>query len=173
MKHLTILAVIVSTICSHAQADCRRARVCVQKVAVVHHQKQFIAPVYPVSYGYQVGAAIREEAIAERAARLALEKFAAALAEQQGLPGVGAPPDEKASKLAEVQAVFTSRCARCHSGAEPKGGLDLTDITKLSDLQAHKAEILARKGLMPPPDNGGAPIPDEEAALLEEWVLSR
>lgn len=175
LRQWIITASVACLVAQPAYADCRRQRVCIpHKQAVVVHQKAFVAPVVAYPTYYQVGSAVREEAIAKRAAELALEAFTKALQEQGGLPGVGAPPDTARDTLAaKVQAVLTNRCARCHSGADPKGGLDLTDLSKLDDLAAHKVELLARKGKMPPPDNGGAPIPDEEAALLEEWVLSR
>lgn len=178
MRTLSLWLVTAALACllvQPAYSDCRRQRICVpHKVAVVHKQQFIAAPVVAYPTYYQVGAAVREEAIAERAAARALELFTAALAKQGGLPGVGAPPDSARDTLnTKVQGIFAAHCIRCHAGAEPKGGLDLTNFAAIDDLTAHKIEIKARKGLMPPPDNGGTPIPDEDAATLEEWILSR
>lgn len=153
---------------------------CVRRQRVVLVQQHaYVAPVvaaqvaYPVAY-YQVGSAIREEAVAERAAILALEKFAAALQQQQGGNGggVGLPPDSGGANEmdAVAQGIVSASCVRCHSGPEPKGNLNLTDVTKLSREQRLDVGSKAFLGLMPLNAGGTpAPLPDETANFLLKW----
>lgn len=107
---------------------------------------------------YQVGAGVRSAAEIEAYKRAdpvyqlglklleinpqALEHLAAepqALSQQTPVPSPTEPP------LQVVQS-----CKRCHSGAEPKGGVAIDGETKLtaSQVKAIKAQLLAKK--MPP-----------------------
>lgn len=83
--------------------------------------------IYPPAY-YSVGAAIQEDAIAERVAAKVMERLAKA-GEQPAEPGAPEPiPGEHA---AITQSAVTQSCAKCHSGTNPKAGLNLTDPAAL------------------------------------------
>ena len=85
--------------------------------------------------------------------------------------GAAAPPDFDAA----VAPLLVRRCLDCHSGADPKGGLDLT----------RKAAVLANDGPVVPgkPDASELwkrvaademppkkPLTAEEKQLLREWI---
>src|SRR3954470_9524332 len=75
----------------------------------------------------------------------------------------------------EVAGLLVRRCAECHSGADPKGGLDLT---RKADVLAADGPVVPGKpdasklwelvaaGKMPPKN----PLPVAEKALLREWI---
>jgi len=73
-----------------------------------------------------------------------------------------------------VMPVLVSRCLECHSGDEPKGGLDLSrQKSALKAIVAGKpadSELWKRvaAGEMPPKK----PLQDPEKALLKEWIDS-
>jgi hypothetical protein len=82
-----------------------------------------------------------------------------------------APPDFDT----EVAGLLVRRCAECHSGADPKGGLDLT----------RKADVLAADGPVVPGKPAASklweqvaadtmppkkPLPAAEKALLKAWI---
>ena len=85
-------------------------------------------------------------------------------------------------KYAEVQAIFTASCAKCHSGARPKYGMDLTSydgvmkggtegpVVKAGDAAGSKL-VLALRGQggakqMPPKSS----IPAADIAKIEAWI---
>ena len=87
--------------------------------------------------------------------------------------GRAAPPDFDK----DVVPVLAARCLECHSGADPKGGLDLT----------RKDAVLGAKGSVTPgkPDASELwkkvaademppkkPLPAAEKAILKEWIVS-
>lgn len=152
-----------------------RQRVCHKQFAVVKHHA-YVAPVYAqaVTY-YQVGSAIREEAIAERAALLALEKFAAALArqpqepEQPGDVGPVAPSPVKPGFVsdAEIQGIVSADCLRCHQGESAGGGYDLSDVSRLSAEQRTMLWAQVHVGTMP---KGGPLLSDEKELKFKAWA---
>jgi hypothetical protein len=79
----------------------------------------------------------------------------------------------------DVAPILARRCLGCHSGAEPKGGLDLS--RRASALEGGESGVPAvepgspgesllwehvESGLMPPKD----PLPGDEAAALRDWI---
>jgi hypothetical protein len=76
----------------------------------------------------------------------------------------------------EVAPLLKARCLRCHSGARPKGDLDLTSRARLvagaSPVVAPGAAersplfVKVRDGHMPP----GKPLGPAEVALLRRWI---
>lgn len=95
--------------------------------------------VYPPSY-YSVGAAIQEEAIAERVASLVLQKLATAQPAEQP-EGPQPIPGEHAQLN---QSAVNASCVKCHGGDNPKAGIDLSNLADLdceTRLQAIRAVL--------------------------------
>ena len=73
-----------------------------------------------------------------------------------------------------VLPVLVSRCLECHSGEEPRGGLDLTRKKSASKAivvgKAADSELWKRvnSGEMPPKK----PLPESEKAVLKAWIES-
>ena len=79
--------------------------------------------------------------------------------------------------VAHAQALQERYCIDCHSGEEPEGGLDLTDLARQSSL-AENASLWSKiatrigAGEMPPPDSG-LPVPGHlEAQHFIAWIRS-
>lgn len=80
----------------------------------------------------------------------------------------------------EIAPLLASRCLSCHSGAEPKGGLDLTQEKRVRQggesgepalgktLDDSPLWKLVASGEMPPK----APLPQGERELLKAWISS-
>ena len=125
------------------------------KAVVVHHAQ-------PLVY-YQVGAALREEAIAKRAAELAIQQFA-----QQLIQGVRQNATTKPASA--VQAVVNKSCVRCHNGSRQdiaEAARDFTNFATLSREVKMHAALLALQGSMPPGDGQRASDQDVEALVKE------
>lgn len=117
--------------------------------------KSYVAPVYQQSFiAYYVGAPIRVEAMVQAELKTnpdyqefksyqefkgEFESFLKWKQSQSAVPS-GALPSQ--------QSLLASRCNRCHSGENPKGGRDFSGSLTADDLKAIK-EILP-KGSMPP-----------------------
>ena len=79
------------------------------------------------------------------------------------LPLVAAPPDFDK----DIAPLIVKRCAECHSGADPKGDLDLT--RKSAALgKTHELWELISSDKMPPKK----PLPAAEKALFKEWIAA-
>ncbi len=158
---------------------CVRRRVVTRR----HVRVAVVEPLFVAQPIFQVGSALREEAIAQRAAELALAAFAQQL-QAQILSGggrgavvdssldapAGGGAGQTAVELQQVQRVLTSSCVRCHAGANPRGGLSLTDAASLTEAQRCKIAIFAHRGVMPPT---GEPLPDDQAELLMRWAAGK
>jgi hypothetical protein len=81
-----------------------------------------------------------------------------------GIPSPGA--DEPDARLAKVVG---NSCIRCHSGAKLGGGLDLSNLSAIPELQRYKIAAWVLDGSMP---KGGEPLPDEQAKLFMDWSHS-
>jgi protein TonB len=80
----------------------------------------------------------------------------------------------------DIVPVFRSYCLTCHSGAKPKGGVDLTTVTaimkgkrgkpilKPGDPAASSVFTSVEDGSMPPE---GKPPSDAEKKLIRDWIL--
>lgn len=69
----------------------------------------------------------------------------------------------------KLQTVVTASCVQCHSGAVTKGGLDLSDLSTVSEFHRLKSVAKVNRGDMPKFAN---PLPDEEVRLFDEWSKS-
>lgn len=138
---------------------CQRQRVVIQSNGYGHSYRQAFV-VQPL---YQVGSALREEAIAQRAAELALQSLIQQLQEQQGVEQPGVTP----SQPSRAQAILNQNCVRCHAGANAKAGLDLSNGQALTEAQKLKAAVYTYRGLMPP---DGPLESDEDATHLLDWA---
>lgn len=88
-----------------------------QKVQVVQQVQKVIVPAVAVSpYIYQAGRDIEADALAAKVAALVTQQLLAQPLTQ--------PQTAPASAIAQ-------HCAKCHSGATPKGGLTLDGVTPL------------------------------------------
>ena len=121
-------------------------------------RQQFIAqPVYayPVQANvfYSVGEAARFEAI--------LDKKLAALTQ----PQAAATPQPAAEP--EIGSVLKAKCAACHSGTTPKGGLLLDGTAPIDCETTLKAMRAVRDGEMPPKKPLG---PDDAGVLFSELL---
>lgn len=183
-----LLTCLLADATGRVLAGCHRVRA-VRHVAAVHHGHHvaaFNAHHYPVYYN--VGSALREQAIAEKAVEIALEKIAAKLAggyagQQQaggncntcntgGSVGNSNPPPQPGASDAQAQAIFNASCVRCHTGAAAKGGVDLTNVAGLSEAVRGRSAMLAYIGEMPP-EGQGEPIDQAEADFLLRWAAGR
>lgn len=113
-------------------------------VQLRHHHAVALQPVialnqvYPPSY-YSVGAAIQEEAIAERVASLVLSK----LAEMPAEPAEPGAPEPIPGEHAQLnQSAVNASCVKCHGGDKPKAGIDLSNLADL-DCETRLAAIRA------------------------------
>jgi hypothetical protein len=96
------------------------------------------------------------------------------------IPAVGKPPPP--SPEAGIAALVARNCLECHSGAEPKGGLDLTrreralaggdsgPALKPGDADASLLLRRVAAGEMPP--EGRPPLRSEERTQLQEWIAA-
>lgn len=93
------------------------------------------------------------------------------LASGKSLASSSPPRDEiKAGPIPErLSRVLTASCAKCHGGAESRGGLTFKDIGKVTPTQWAKAYRKVLKGEMP---KGGTPLSDEDADLFLDQALS-
>jgi hypothetical protein len=75
-------------------------------------------------------------------------------------PVAAAPDFDK-----DIAPIIVKRCAECHSGADPKGGLD---ITKKIAVEAATVFEMVNENKMPPKK----PLAAAEKALLKEWLAN-
>lgn len=140
-------------------------------VQLRHHHAVALQPVialnqvYPPSY-YSVGAAIQEEAIAERVASLVLQKLATATTGEQP-----AGPQPIPGEHAQLnQSAVNASCVDCHGGPKgTKGGLNFTNLAALdceTRLQAITAVLEQR---MPP---NKALEPDVVGDVLHDFATA-
>ncbi len=150
MAAKVIAALAVLLIASTAQADCRQFFVAKHhRVAVV---QQIVAPYYPPVY-YSAGQDVQAEALAAKVAALVEKKLA--LRQEQNTPP--AP-----------QSILAQKCAKCHSGATPKGGITLDGSTELLCRQITASIRAVSTDHMP--KGGPALTPEQKGAVLEELL---
>ncbi len=90
------------------------------------------------------------------------------------LPGVGA----KSAQKSDAKTLIQSQCARCHSGSQPAGGVDLSgDLASIAGIKSvvpgrpHSSLLfkLVQDGTMP---KGSPKLADEDIATIRDWILS-
>lgn len=184
MKTATILAAALAIGFAISTAGAvNRGNVCSQRVCAVQQvQAVHAAPVveYAPAYQYQVGAHIREDAIADRVARLVLEKLEQAAkaspAKASPAPAGNQPqaePLEPAANeyLQAAQAIANQRCATCHRhNGSDDNGVDLRNLEALTELQAWAAFREVYKGTMP---KNGSPLDDAAVQQFMLWNVYR
>lgn len=72
--------------------------------------------------------------------------------------------DEPTAALAKVVG---DSCIRCHSAAKASGGLDLSNLSAVPELERFKIAAYVLDGTMP---KGGQNLPDEQAQLFFAWA---
>jgi uncharacterized membrane protein len=151
MAAKVIAALAVLVIASTAQADCR------QFFVAKHHRQavvvqQVVAQYYPPVY-YAAGQDLEAEALAAKVAALVERKLA--LRQEQTAP-------------AHSQSILAQKCAKCHSGATPKGGITLDGSTELLCRQITASIRAVSTDHMP--KGGPALTPEQKGALLDELL---
>lgn len=72
-----------------------------------------------------------------------------------------------------LPSLVRTHCAKCHGGADPKGGLDLSTLDRLTPQQRLKSieRMLSDepKQRMPPPSAGAAITADDLGKLIQEF----
>lgn len=63
-------------------------------------------------------------------------------------------------------SVLSNRCAECHSGANPKGGFDLSRLAGMDLQRRFQAFQRAARGEMPPPSPNRPPLTSAELGIL-------
>ena len=79
----------------------------------------------------------------------------------------GAGPIPLQALASPLQQLFNNRCASCHSGAAPKGGLDLTNADALDIGTLKKCNAMIRGGKMP---KDGPLSAEEKSIWCDEYV---
>ena len=139
--------------------------------------------------GYQVGSALREEAIAEKAAQKAIAdyvdhlqaKFQADLkgkiSVEFGASSSGTTSGSTTSGpvtddtgLGRVQQIVNqNNCQSCHSPSGTMSSFDVTDVSKLTSAQLRKMSQLIRLGKMPPKGKGEV-VNDADSQWLDSYT---
>jgi mono/diheme cytochrome c family protein len=136
-------------------------------------QQKFVAPL--VQQFYFVGAPIRAAAIveAEKRSDPDYQEFLQfkALREEWGAFQAWQAQTVPEGALAQQQSAFKQSCVRCHSGDEPKGGLDLTQAP-LSPATVKAIKERLTESLMPPRDSpeGKNFTPEQAGAIVSEAI---
>lgn len=182
MNKISALTLAVVSVASSADASC------------YYRQRYYVPYVKQVQVVlFQVGVETRAEAIAEKAAKKAIEqlqaqhqadinaltdKFRAALSgkvcvEFGGAAAGATGQPTPAVNDAPAQAVVNANCVRCHKGPGSEGGdKDFSDLSKLDEVTRHRIELRARVGEMPPKGKGN-PVSDADAQVLQQWILGK
>ena len=124
-----------------------------------------VAEVTPYYYSYSAYSAYAQP----QPPAVDVDALAAKLAEKLAATksSAGEAPAPQPAKLASPWLIAT-KCAQCHSGAEPKGKLSLENPASLdcpTRLKAIRAVLSERM-----PQGGPRLTPDEAGKLLEELV---
>jgi hypothetical protein len=157
---VAFLAAVLVLLCV-VPADAGHCRVAVKQVALV---KQVVA--YP-QVNYFVGAPVRVESLVQKALRddpsyAEFQRFR----QWQSLQH-GSTPLERSTADVPASGLIAAKCATCHSGATPKGGLLLGGGAPLDAETTLKAMRMIQDGKMPP--KGGL-TPDEAGGLFGELL---
>lgn len=155
----------------------------VQPVAVA----TFLVPNTFYSISPDLAAARVQQQIADEAAKKAVKNLLDQLRQQTGqgpapaAPGGQPPLTAPAAKganqplIARVQAVFNAKCVSCH-GNGSNHGVNLTDVSKLTDVQAMRIHLLVSLDpkdarFMPKAKGGKAePLTQQEYDDITHWA---
>lgn len=121
-----------------------------------HHHQQVVAvaPVVAAPIYYQAGRDIEAEAIAAKVAKLVIGQLRAEL---------NAPQRQTAMK----QSALAQHCAKCHSGATPKGNVTYDGVTALACVQVTAALRSIAKEEMP---KDHKLTPEQKGAVMQELL---
>jgi mono/diheme cytochrome c family protein len=159
---------IRSTACvQHRAAVVQYAAPVKKIVAVQHHANVYNHHAYDdYQYKYYVGQGLRDQAIVEKTADRVLQLLQDRL-ELNAPPAASPAASTSGSKLEVMQEIATRSCVRCHNPAK-EDRLDLSDVSRLSELQALEAMRRVYSGNMP---QGGPPLSDKEVAAFVDAVV--
>jgi mono/diheme cytochrome c family protein len=162
-KRWLMAAVMLGILATPLVAGVCRVRV---RGSRFHDAAVVLEQVYPATY-YSVGAALQEEAIAERIAQRVLvilsENSGGGIA--SGIGGTAAATDGRQDAIAAAapDSLVQARCAKCHASADHPSGLSLADVEALTCEQRLSAIRAVLSGKMP---KGGATLSPDEAGLI-------
>lgn len=151
------LIIILACVAAFVLGDIAQAGNC-------HHffqQQAIVAPVIaqPVVL-YQAGRDVELDALAEKVAQRLEQRLQ--LRQQQSTPA------QQPLTQANTQSAMVTHCAKCHSGATPKGGIVYDGQTNLTGDQIVEALKSVLDGSMPKDHK----LPDESKGPLMEALLS-
>lgn len=118
----------------------------------VQKQVAYVAPVYAAPIYYQAGLSIEQDALAEKVACLVTQKLAANQTLQQQAPRASA---------------VTQHCAKCHSGATPKGDFVFDGSSPLFSQHITAALRAIASDKMP---KDKKLTPEQKGALMQELL---
>lgn len=130
-----------------------------QQFFTTGYQQTYAAQVVaaPLVY-YQAGQSIEQDALAAKVAKRVIEQLRSELNAPQR-------PQQTAA-----QTVLSQACAKCHSGATPKGGLTIDGQTPLECDSILDAIQAVASGSMP---KGATLTPEQKGKVLDELLLLR
>lgn len=190
---LTLVVAAALSLAPLAQADhCVRQRVLVQQAVVakavvadtVLVPKAVAVAVSP-DYYYSVADHYRDSLLADAITQRVVQRLQASgnvasppettapngVCQCNRPPAPNSPPANPpaGSTPAKLVAVVKASCLKCHSGANVRGGLDLSNLDTVPEGVRWKAYSLVNTGEMP---QGAAAIGDEDVKLFYEWAKS-
>lgn len=96
-----------------------------------------------------------------------------------GIAGVYLPgATTKPTRETDAKTLIQSQCAKCHSGSQPAGGVDLSgDLASIAGVKSvvagrpHSSLLfkLVQDGTMP---KGSPKLGDEDVATIRDWIMS-
>lgn len=148
-----------------------------------YHQQAYYPPQYvPVQispdYYYSTANYYQQHLQAEATAAKTVQLLADAIrlgqafqVQPQIAPLIQQPAPAPQAKGTPVNPAFANlvaaRCLKCHSGADAKGGVDLSNLSIVAKAIRRKATSLACLGEMPPT---GPELTADEVALFKGWM---
>lgn len=165
MKSLTILFLAALAFLCLFVADLHATHpVCIKQVQQVVQPVLVPQNVY-VSQYYRVGEQlIVPELVAElRALRAEVQALKVA-------PQTAPQTAPQAETAPAPTSMIAQKCAKCHTGNTPKGGLFLDGQTELGCSSITEALRKIAAGTMPPPESGVTLTPQEKGQLMQELL---
>jgi hypothetical protein len=131
-----------------------------------NYQAQYVAPLvaYAPAVVYQAGQGIEAKSLIAKEVRAELSK---ALPQIVAQLRADSRADNQALQQQAPRSAVAQYCGKCHSGAEPKGGITLDGLAQLSGDQIAVSLEQIRDGAMPKDHK----LPDGAASLIMDELL--
>lgn len=130
------------------------------------YRAQYVAPLvaYAPAVVYQAGQGIEAKSLIAKEVRAELSK---ALPQIVAQLRADSRADNQALQQQAPRSAVAQYCGKCHSGAEPKGGITLDGLSQLSGDQIAVSLEQIRDGAMPKDHK----LPDGAASLIMDELL--